>query len=88
MTVIQRSAEGFESLNGPVRLRPVHGAKLRNINEVKNMSMTRTELQEIGWDIIKTKNKLLDERREDWYSGRYSAIRAWEDAVKEICLLP
>lgn len=51
------------------------------------MSMTRTELQEIGRDIIKTKNKLLDERREDWYSGRYSAIRAWEDAVKEICLL-
>ncbi len=32
------------------------------------MSMTRTELQEIGRDIIKTKNKLLDERREDWFA--------------------
>lgn len=49
--------------------------------------MTRTELQEIGNDIIKKQKKLLSEHREEWELGRYSINKAWEDAVKEICLL-
>ena len=49
--------------------------------------MTRTELQETGKDIIKKQIELLSEHREDWELGRYSTNQAWEDAVKEICLL-
>ena len=49
--------------------------------------MTRTELQEIGNDIIKKQKELLSEKREEWKLGRYSINKAWEDAVKEICLL-
>ena len=49
--------------------------------------MTRTELQEIGKDIIKKQSELLDKHREDWEIGRYSISEAWEEAIKEICLL-
>lgn len=49
--------------------------------------MTRTELQEIGKDIIKRQTDLLSEHRTEWDLGRYSINQAWEEAVKEICLL-
>lgn len=49
--------------------------------------MTRKEIQEIGNDIIKKQMELLDEHRDEWEMGRYSISQAWEDAVKEICLL-
>ena len=49
--------------------------------------MTRTELQEIGNEIIKKQKELLNRHREEWNMGRYSINNAWEDAVKEICLL-
>ena len=49
--------------------------------------MTRTELQEIGKDIIEKQRELLNQHYEEWQMGRYSANDAWEDAVKEICLL-
>lgn len=49
--------------------------------------MTRTELQEIGNDIMKRHTELLSEHREAWEDGAYSISQAWEDAVKEICLL-
>ena len=46
-----------------------------------------TELKEIGKAIIKRHTELLEENREDWELGRYSINKAWEDAIKEICLL-
>lgn len=49
--------------------------------------MTRTELQDIGKDIIKKQNELLCEHRKEWELGRYSISDAWEEAVKEICLI-
>lgn len=49
--------------------------------------MTRSELQEIGKDIIKKQRELLSEHRDEWERGIYSTNKAWEDAVKEICLL-
>lgn len=49
--------------------------------------MTRTELQEIGNDIIKRQAELLEKHREEWELGRYTSSKAWKDAVKEICLL-
>ena len=49
--------------------------------------MTRTELQEIGNTIIKKQKELLYEHREEWELGRYTTNKAWEEAVKEICLL-
>lgn len=49
--------------------------------------MTRTELQEIGNAIIKKQKELLYEHREEWELGRYNTNKAWEEAVKEICLL-
>lgn len=49
--------------------------------------MTRTELQEIGKDIIKKQIELLSEHREEWECGRYTKSKSWEDSVKEICLL-
>lgn len=49
--------------------------------------MTRTELKEIGEAIIKRHTELLEENRKDWELGRYSINKAWEDAIKEICLL-
>ena len=49
--------------------------------------MTRSELQEIGNDIIKKQNELLSEHWDEWQQGRYTKEKAWEDAVKEICLL-
>lgn len=49
--------------------------------------MTRTELQEIGKDIIKKQTDLLSEHRTEWELGRYSRDQAWEEAVKEICLI-
>ena len=47
----------------------------------------QTELNEIGKAIIKRHTELLEENREDWELGRYSTNQAWEDAIKEICLL-
>lgn len=49
--------------------------------------MTRTELQEIGNDIIKKQKELLYEHREEFELGRYDIDKAWKEAVKEICLL-
>ena len=49
--------------------------------------MTRTELQNIGNDIVKKQRELIEQNREGWESGKYSSSKAWEDAVKEICLL-
>ena len=49
--------------------------------------MTRIELQEIGNAIIRKHKDLLSEHREEWEMGRYSINKAWEDAIKEICLL-
>lgn len=49
--------------------------------------MLRTELQEIGNDIMKKKRELLSQHREEGVLGKYSIAKAWEDAVKEICLL-
>ena len=49
--------------------------------------MTRTELQEIGNDIIKKQKELLYEHREEFELGRYDFDKAWKEAVKEICLL-
>lgn len=49
--------------------------------------MTRSELQEIGKDIIKKQEELLSQHEDEWQQGRYSKDKAWEDAVKEICLL-
>lgn len=49
--------------------------------------MTRTELQNIGNDIVKKQRELIEQNRENWESGKYSSSKAWEDAVKEICLL-
>ena len=55
-----------------------------NTAEYKDL---QTELQEIGKAIIKRHTYLLEENREDWELGRYSINKAWEDAIKEICLL-
>lgn len=49
--------------------------------------MTRTELQEIGNEIIKKQKELLYEHRDEYEMGRYNFNKAWEEAVKEICLL-
>lgn len=49
--------------------------------------MTRTDLQEIGKEIIKKQKDLLYEHDDERQLGRYSIDKAWEDAVKEICLL-
>lgn len=49
--------------------------------------MTRTDLQKIGKEIIKKQKDLLYEHDDEWQMGRYSIGKAWEDAVKEICLL-
>lgn len=49
--------------------------------------MTRIELQDVGKDIIKKQRELLSEHRDEWEMGRYSINTAWEEAVKEICLL-
>ena len=50
-------------------------------------TMSRSELQEIGNDIIKKQNELLSKHWDEWQQGRYTKEKAWEDAVKEICLL-
>lgn len=44
-------------------------------------------LQGIGKDIIKKQTDLLSEHRTEWELGEYSIAQAWEEAVKEICLL-
>lgn len=49
--------------------------------------MTRTELQEIGKAILDKKKELICEKREDWELCRYSISEAYEEAIKEICLL-
>ena len=47
----------------------------------------KNRLKELGEAIIKRHTYLLEENREDWELGRYSINKAWEDAIKEICLL-
>ena len=49
--------------------------------------MTRTELQDIGKDIIEKQRELLEKHRDEWEMNRYTHGDAWEEAVKEICLL-
>ena len=49
--------------------------------------MKKSELQEIGKEILKKKSELLDKNRFEWESGKYTSNKAWEDAVKEVCLL-
>lgn len=49
--------------------------------------MTKSELQEIGNDIIKKQKELLSEHQDEWQQGHYTKEKAWEDAVKEVCLL-
>jgi len=49
--------------------------------------MKKSELQEIGREILKTRNELLEKNRNKWELGRYSLAQAYEDAIKEVCLL-
>lgn len=49
--------------------------------------MTKTELQDIGNEIIEKQKELLRQHEEEWELGRYSIRDSWEEAVKDVCLL-
>ena len=49
--------------------------------------ITKVELQEIGKEIIKRQRELLEKNQDKWERGQYTKAKAWEDAIKEICLL-
>lgn len=49
--------------------------------------MSRTELQEVGKEIIEKHNELMHEHFSEYQSNKYFDGDAWEEAVKEICLL-
>ena len=54
----------------------------------KGYSMiTKVELQEIGKEIINKQRELLKKNQDKWERGQYTKAEAWEDAIKEICLL-
>lgn len=49
--------------------------------------MNRTELQNIEKDILEEQKRLLTDNREDWEMGKYSITQAYEEAIKEVCIL-
>ena len=54
----------------------------------KGYSMiTKVELQEIGKEIINKQRELIEKNQDKWERGQYTKAEAWEDAIKEICLL-
>ena len=49
--------------------------------------IAKSELQEIGKEIIKRQRELLEKNQDKWERGQYTKAEALEDAIKEICLL-
>lgn len=49
--------------------------------------ITKGELQEIGKEIIHKQQELIEKNQDKWEQGQYTKAEAWEDAIKEICLL-
>lgn len=49
--------------------------------------LTKGELQEIGKESINKQQELMEVNQDKWERGQYTKAEAWEDAIKEICLL-
>ena len=57
-----------------------------NDSDYEVMSVT-ADVRDIGKDIMLKHKELLHENKEAWEYGNYSISKAWEDAVKSVCLV-